>query len=779
MDSGRSRFCFSVYTEAEIKNLVNFSNISTKKNYDNVKCLDCFSDECLGEFSVIRLKHCFIYNTTNFSYINNIFKNICFICRRVVCLCKKKKIYSLKKYSDGEHIFKWNDILLTGLDCFKISRSNKLKKYLFNFLIVPPIELLTEHLHKFRVLCKTILRLCDKVSNNSKIIDIYNSMLHSSNYKDISLKKLLNSKEGLVGRNIIGKRSFYTMRAVITSHNSNLDTVYISECIYRILKQSGFKFNKKKIILNRQPSLRMESMIALKYKTIECQCKYNKYCTFPVIKLPIYIITPLNADFDGDECNVHFPLEDTNIDNMDVKNYIIDSQNNDVLIGPIFELMDFIYHYFTVVCCTINSYEIGYKKFPPEFLNNWELVNGSISVFKCAKALFSYVLLNSSDNYETQFLKIKRGIVVHDSIFNKETLGKGYNSFIYFYLKKYGNSAVLELYEKLNNLLTMFLETYPRPSLQYNNLKKFKRTKDLKTFDGFLNSGGKLKTEHVYQAVVNINIPENINKPITPSDTGPNYFDGLNLTDIFNIGSKNRQSLIDSSNSKIADSGFITKKILKVLEHVFYEKGIVFDDDTGRNILIAPGLEEKYRKEDWENRFINIGTISTLCITEYFSQMYLKSGNSSNPSYHKEVNKNNFSLLKGLFYTENKIIRDGSVTYKLSKKQCNDLEKNKFDFFIYYLIYGVTFHVENVIDRLSTVMDSLNRIHIRILVYTIYQSGCNDKKMTPFQKFFFNSQYQSIIHLARENFIAPHTNVHDTVTMYTGLGLKERNPARR
>lgn len=753
-----------------MKRLPNFSKFS-KRGGEELNCLECFSGECLGEFSVLHLRECFVYNSTNFANINYIFKNICFVCRMTNCRCKKKKTsFGLRRYSEGKYIFKWHDELLTGLNCFMITKSEKLKKYLFNFLVVPPIELLVEHLYKFRISYKTMFRLSVSVLNNAKILDIYNSMLHSPNYKDVSLKKLFNSKEGLVGRNIIGKRSFYTMRAVITSHNSNLDTIYISECIYNTLKQSGFDFNKKKIILNRQPSLRMESMMALKYIIVKCGCMEDDYCNFPVIKLPIYVVTPLNADFDGDECNVHFPLSDTNVENMNVENYVIDSQNDNVLIGPIFELLDFIYHYFTMVCCTVFSYDVGYKTFPVDFRQNWDRVNRGVPVARCSKALFSYLLLNPTDNFETPGLKIDGGIVTHNSIFNKETLCMGRTSFLYFYLNGYGNSGLLRWYENLNNLLALLLETYPRPALQYENLEKFKHTHDLKIFDCFLNSGGKLKIDHFYQAMININLPENIEQGIVPSNGGSNYFDGLNLLDSFNIGIKNRLSLIDSSNSKIADSGFVTKKILKVLEHVFYENGIVFDLDTGRVILHVSGLEEKYKREDWDNRFINIGTISTLCITEHFSQMYLKSGNTSNLSYLKEVKKNNFNLLKGLFYTENKTCRVDSIVYKISKKQSNDLERGVFDYYLFYLIFGVSFHVENVIQRLATAMDSLNKIHIRILLYTIYQSGRNDKKMTTFQKFFFNSQYQSLINLAREEFVAPHTNVHNTVTLYTGLG---------
>ena len=51
------------------------------------------------------------------------------------------------------------------------------------------------------------------------------------------------------------------------------------------------------IIINRQPSLHKQSLIALRVKLIEDR----------VIRINLSITTPLNADFDGDELNLHLP----------------------------------------------------------------------------------------------------------------------------------------------------------------------------------------------------------------------------------------------------------------------------------------------------------------------------------------------------------------------------------------------------------------------------------------------------------------------------------------
>lgn len=51
------------------------------------------------------------------------------------------------------------------------------------------------------------------------------------------------------------------------------------------------------VVANRQPTLRLESMIGFKIRIIDC---------FPM-RLPVCFTTGLNADFDGDEMNIHIP----------------------------------------------------------------------------------------------------------------------------------------------------------------------------------------------------------------------------------------------------------------------------------------------------------------------------------------------------------------------------------------------------------------------------------------------------------------------------------------
>ncbi|KAK7081959.1 hypothetical protein SK128_011775 [Halocaridina rubra] len=714
------RIKFSHFLHDDVKNLPCFSTLLAKeKKRLGHTCFKCFEEECLGEYSVIDLGDCFVYNTHILATMNKQFKKIC---KTDQCMCNKKGKCKLKKLEAQQFIFSCNNVPLTGQRVYDILASVTDKKYLFNYLVVPPLHLLTEHMSRFKIKYKNINQLRQKVTNNAQIIAIYHNILYSSKFRELSLKNILNSKEDLVVKNIIGKRSFMTMRAVITSHNYNFDTVYIPACIYETIDAT--KYNRDYAVLNRQPSLRMESMIAVQIKPVPC--RMNE-CSFPVIKIPIQIVKPLNADFDGDECNLHFPSIGVNVDNMCVDKYIIDSQNKDVLVGPIYEILDFIYYYFTMKCCLINTKYLGYNKFTREFIERWRNVNPTIDPYRCLLSVLSYVVFKENDelnnvNATTEpRLTVTHGIIKHGSIFSKTTLCSGRESLIYAYGKRYGHQAVIDnIYTPLNDLITILLETYPRPSMKYKDLE----TKDYNVFETFLNSGGKLKKEHIFQATIDMNL-ENMECPQNVSvGEGVNYFDGINLNDVFTLAPKDRQSLIDSGNSKIAESGYLTKIILKLLDHVLYEvrTKTVMDMDTGTHLMTMKHHPHRsfLLADDIEAKYANVGTLAALCITEYFSQMYLKSANVSNLSYVSEIKNDNFSTLKSIFCHDTRKVHHEHIIYKLNEKQRRRLGE---DFFSYYVLFGVTATVEYIKNKLKDIFPNLNPLHCDILVQTLYQNG--------------------------------------------------------
>lgn len=85
------------------------------------------------------------------------------------------------------------------------------------------------------------------------------------------------------------------------------------------------------VIVNRQPSLRRQSMIGLKAKIIPER----------IMRINLSITTPLNADFDGDETNMHVPqtveaIAETAI-TVGVANNLINEENNRPMIAIVYD----------------------------------------------------------------------------------------------------------------------------------------------------------------------------------------------------------------------------------------------------------------------------------------------------------------------------------------------------------------------------------------------------------------------------------------------------------
>ncbi|PNJ12960.1 POLR2A isoform 2 [Pongo abelii] len=101
-----------------------------------------------------------------------------------------------------------------------------------------------------------------------------------------SLKQRLKGKEGRVRGNLMGKRVDFSARTVITPDpNLSIDQVERHMCDGDI------------VIFNRQPTLHKMSMMGHRVRILP-------WSTF---RLNLSVTTPYNADFDGDEMNLHLP----------------------------------------------------------------------------------------------------------------------------------------------------------------------------------------------------------------------------------------------------------------------------------------------------------------------------------------------------------------------------------------------------------------------------------------------------------------------------------------
>lgn len=215
---------------------------------------------------------------------------------------------------------------------------------------------------------------------------------HSSGQKR-SLKSLRdrldgkqgNSKFGRMRQNIQGKRGNFSARTVITAgadlrldeigvpeqiartvtkpvtvNNYNVDQVkqWLTQGkVNRIVSSSGqyIKMGKNAriepgdvverhlqdgdtVVINRQPSLHRGSMIAAKARIQKVtQSKLGKRDQPKTFTLPLAMVSPLNADFDGDEVNMYVPQSlgaDAELSSIPhVSEQIVSAQNGKPVIG--------------------------------------------------------------------------------------------------------------------------------------------------------------------------------------------------------------------------------------------------------------------------------------------------------------------------------------------------------------------------------------------------------------------------------------------------------------
>lgn len=235
--------------------------------------------------------------------------------------------------SEDDLTIKLMEILRTNNDCkAKIESNNNNSDVLDNL-----VSLLQYH----------ITTLCD---NDNKKLN--SSLIPRSNRPIKSIKQRLETKEGRIRGNLMGKRVDFSARSVITPDpNINIDELGVPIKIainltfpeivskYNIEKLKilvengpliypGAKYVKKKnqlkpkdleyaknveleigdivhrhllngdiVLFNRQPSLHKMSMMAHRIRVM----KFNTF------RLNVSVTSPYNADFDGDEMNMHVP----------------------------------------------------------------------------------------------------------------------------------------------------------------------------------------------------------------------------------------------------------------------------------------------------------------------------------------------------------------------------------------------------------------------------------------------------------------------------------------
>ena len=335
-----------------------------------------------------------------------------------------------------------------------------------------------------------------------------------------SIRERLRSKEGRVRGNLMGKRVDFSARSVITPDPNikigelgvpkmiatnltkpELITKYNIEKMTKIVRNGysvwpgakSYKKTKSKqlislkhvdkenivleigdivnrhlidddiVLFNRQPSLHKMSMMAHKVRVMD-------YSTF---RLNVSVTTPYNADFDGDEMNMHVPqsiqtsLELENLAAVTTQ-IITPAQNKpiisivqDTLLGSYLLTNGDLYlnqkQVYDLMLATDFEGNIPKKdtqskihkkdNFPKhKYDNNEALWTG--------QQMFSMVMPGIS--YKTNEVDIKNG-VVNKGTFTKKLLGGGGGGLIHITARQYNNNTAGKFLDDVQNLITNFM----------------------------------------------------------------------------------------------------------------------------------------------------------------------------------------------------------------------------------------------------------------------------------------------------------------------------------
>ena len=357
-----------------------------------------------------------------------------------------------------------------------------------------------------------------------------------------SIKERLKSKEGRVRGNLMGKRVDFSARSVITP-DPNLSinelgvpfeiaqnltfpeiiTQFNKDKLQKIIengynKYPGAKSIKRKldgkiislkiisdyqlqigdvvnrhlqngdvVLFNRQPSLHKMSMMAHFIKVLPCK-------TF---RLNVSVTTPYNADFDGDEMNMHVPQsEETRVELRElasVPSQIISPASNKPIISLVQDTCvgSYLFTGETTLLTKDEVYDVLsdleswdgtlpvphlkkgttekkidsiYKNFPKHIY----LIDGVIktdlwdgqSLITLLMPRINFEKKNkqySNKPIPNNKVVIKRGVVRPGGVFDKNILGSSSQGLIHTIFKDYGKTRTLKFLNDMENLITNFV----------------------------------------------------------------------------------------------------------------------------------------------------------------------------------------------------------------------------------------------------------------------------------------------------------------------------------
>jgi len=539
----------------------------------------------------------------------------------------------------------------------------------------PPTQFITQHGFSdlstlYNALVKDITKFSNIKTSNSKsllIRTVYERVeMIQTNRKNRplpnlprapqSIQKRIEEKNGRVNQNINGKRVNYSGRAVVGGYPngkfgyvevpksmaeemtvpyfiSNLDNIEEWIKIYkplRVIKTNGnvywFKFIKPKflqigdilerplcnddiILFNRQPTLRIESIMPMRIRIVNCN-------TF---RLNLAFTTAYNADFDGDEMNMHV-LQDQIatvecLELMDPKELIISSQNGDPIICPVQDALLGLYLLSTSINVTLyNIYDIlveinmSYNFFRKK-VTEWNKLTKTSSIYilnsnnLVDSRLTLSLLFSSLFSYNDNKINIVNGCII-SGILTKKSV-KGIIHKYYFFIGKQETADLIDRIHSITNYVLAIKgfslglqDCYIDVDLNEDYFIDIDRVlltletvclnniPDSNSFLNIIKSGAKGSLTNIVQVSLCVGqqsidgdkVPKEMrsDRTLTYFDKNDNSYEsrgfvrnsfskGLSKSEMFFHCKAGRKGVTDSV-IKVADTGYINKKIDKFME---------------------------------------------------------------------------------------------------------------------------------------------------------------------------------------------------------------------
>ncbi|MDP4039225.1 MAG: DNA-directed RNA polymerase subunit A' [Candidatus Pacearchaeota archaeon] len=199
--------------------------------------------------------------------------------------------------------------------------------------------------------------------------------------------------------------------------------------------QAGYKVERHLVdgdivLFNRHPSLHKQSLMA----------HYAKVLPYKTFRLHPSAVFPYNADFDGDECNIHSPQNEEarseSVSLLNIKHNIISSKNNTNLVGSISDALT-------------GDYLIGKNVFDKPNADQMLFSTGIINNLKKKE-------ITGAEIFE-QILPEKSNIIVPREILGSNTFGSGKGEMVKYIDKNFGRDMAVKVIKRASTLGVTYL----------------------------------------------------------------------------------------------------------------------------------------------------------------------------------------------------------------------------------------------------------------------------------------------------------------------------------